>query len=91
MHCQGHSKGNTLPEEGNRLADYEARLAAERKDPVVTPLIANEGHTGKPVNSDPSDYKWIQDNKGKLLENGWGQLETDQLVIPERALKHCEI
>ncbi|XP_009957622.1 PREDICTED: uncharacterized protein LOC104352875 [Leptosomus discolor] len=30
MHCQGHMKGNTDPERGNRLADIEAKQAAER-------------------------------------------------------------
>lgn len=89
MHCRGHSKGNTLPEESNKLAAYEARLAAERKEPVVTALIPTEVDTRQPINYQPSDYKWIQDNRRKLLENGWGQLETGRLVIPEKALKHC--
>ncbi|KAK4811076.1 hypothetical protein QYF61_016362 [Mycteria americana] len=34
MHCKGHQKGNTDREVGNKLADYEARQAAEQGDPL---------------------------------------------------------
>ena len=30
MHCKGHQRGNTDREVGNKLADYEARRAAEQ-------------------------------------------------------------
>ncbi|KAF1543423.1 hypothetical protein FQV10_0005190, partial [Eudyptes schlegeli] len=31
MHCRGHQKGEAKFEKGNRLADIEARKAAERE------------------------------------------------------------
>lgn len=69
IHCQGHSKGNTLPEAGNKFADYEARIAAERNEPIVAALIPTAVSTKQPVKYQPSDYKWINENEKKLLEN----------------------
>ncbi|XP_068027103.1 uncharacterized protein [Melanerpes formicivorus] len=83
MHCKGHLKGNTIPEIGNRKADTEAKLAATRTREVkITALIPGELDTNIQPDYQESDHRWIRRNKGKILENGWGQLETGQLVIP---------
>ncbi|XP_064534309.1 uncharacterized protein LOC135425686 [Pseudopipra pipra] len=87
MHCKGHLKGNTVPEIGNRKADAEAKLAAARtKEVVITALIPEELNTDFQPDYQDSDHRWIQKNKGKLLDNGWGQLETGQLIIPEKLM-----
>ncbi|KAK4820003.1 hypothetical protein QYF61_017382 [Mycteria americana] len=39
MHCKGHQKGNTDREVGNKLADYEARQAAEQGQPIPWGII----------------------------------------------------
>ncbi|XP_059337086.1 uncharacterized protein LOC132078776 [Ammospiza nelsoni] len=83
MHCKGHLKGNTIPEIGNRKADTEAKLAATRKREVqIVALIPGELDTNIQPEYQESDHRWIQKNKGKLLDSGWGQLETGQLIIP---------
>ncbi|XP_059347584.1 protein NYNRIN-like [Ammospiza nelsoni] len=83
MHCKGHLKGNTIPEIGNRKADTEAKLAATRKREVeIVALIPGELDTNIKPEYQESDHRWIQKNKGKLLDSGWGQLETGQLIIP---------
>ncbi|XP_054373743.1 uncharacterized protein LOC118701486 [Molothrus ater] len=83
MHCKGHLKGNTTPEVGNRKADAEAKLAAARTGEVnITALIPGELDVNLQPNYQESDHRWIQRNKGKLLDSGWGQLETGQLIIP---------
>lgn len=41
MHCRGHLKGNTDQEKGNRLADYEAKQAAERMQKILTLIPDN--------------------------------------------------
>ncbi|XP_054145941.1 uncharacterized protein LOC128946025 [Melozone crissalis] len=83
MHCKGHLKGNTIPEIGNRKADTEAKLVAIRnKEAEIAALIPGELDINIQPDYQESDHKWIQRNKGKILENGWGRLETGQLVIP---------
>ncbi|XP_068026767.1 uncharacterized protein [Melanerpes formicivorus] len=83
MHCKGHLRGNTIPEIGNRKADTEAKLAATRTREVkITALIPGELDTNIQPDYQESDHRWIRRKKGKILENGWGQLETGQLVIP---------
>jgi len=39
MHCRGHLKSNTDQERGNRLADYEAKQAAERMQKILTLIL----------------------------------------------------
>ncbi|XP_058680545.1 uncharacterized protein LOC131571793, partial [Ammospiza caudacuta] len=83
MHCKGHLKGNTIPEIGNRKADTEAKLAATRnREAEIAALIPGELDINIQPDYQESDHRWIQRNKGKILENGWGRLETGQLVIP---------
>ncbi|XP_039235397.1 uncharacterized protein LOC120322909 [Pipra filicauda] len=78
MHCKGLLKGNTVPEIGNRKADAEAKLAAARTGEVnIATLVPGEPDTNFQPDCQESDHRWIQKNKGKLLDNGWGQLETD--------------
>lgn len=81
-------KGNTLPEADNKVANYEARITSERNEPLVAALIPTAVSTKQPVKYQLSDYKWINENKGKLLENGWGQLATGELIIPEKLMRH---
>lgn len=83
MHYKGHLKGDTIPEIGNRKADAEAKLAAARAEEIkVAALVPGELDTNFRPEYQESDHRWIQKNKGKMLENGWGQLETGQLIIP---------
>ncbi|KAJ7414945.1 Pol polyprotein [Willisornis vidua] len=83
IHCKGHLKGNTDPEIGNRKADAEAKLAATKgQGLLVTALIPGELDTDFQPEYRETDHKWIQRNKGKLLDSGWGQMETGQLILP---------
>ncbi|KAF4803651.1 hypothetical protein TURU_014336 [Turdus rufiventris] len=77
LHCQGHSRGNTIPE-GNRLADYEARLAAERKELVVTALISTEVDTGQPLG-----FGLRSDNRQELIGWDWWGSDRDTLSQPD--------
>ncbi|KAK4811223.1 hypothetical protein QYF61_022120 [Mycteria americana] len=58
MHCKGHQKGNTDREVGNKLADYEARQAAEQAEydekdqKLITDLEAKIGLSGWAVLKD---------------------------------------
>lgn len=78
MHCKGHLKGNTTPKVGNRKADAEAKLAAARTR-KITALIPGELDINLQPNYQESDHRWIQKDKGKLLDSEWGQLETGHL------------
>ncbi|KAJ7409383.1 hypothetical protein BTVI_56551 [Pitangus sulphuratus] len=79
IHCQGHLKGNTVPEIGNRKADAEDKLAAARgKKLPVAALVPEKLDTDKQAEYQESDYKWIHENGGKLLDSGWGQLQRGQ-------------
>jgi len=41
VHCRGHMKGNTDQERGNRLADFEAKQAAERMQDILALVPGN--------------------------------------------------
>lgn len=58
------------------MTDFAAGIAAKRNEPLVAALIPPAVSTKQPVKHQPSDYKWINENKGKLLESGWGQLNN---------------
>ncbi|XP_074911884.1 uncharacterized protein LOC142043934 isoform X2 [Buteo buteo] len=57
MHCRGHQKGNTDPEIGNRLADYEARRVAEEVKTEALSLIP-DGKIQTIFSGQPLEEKW---------------------------------
>lgn len=54
----------------------------------MTAIIPTVVSTKQPVKYQYSDYKWIDENKGKHLENGGGQLERAQLLITGKLMRH---
>lgn len=84
MHCRGHQKGDTDPEVGNRLADYEARRVAEKAK--VCSLIPDGKvqlvSSGQAPRYSKEDQKLIEDLKGKQGSEGWARLEDGRIVVP---------
>eukprot|EP00075_Anas_platyrhynchos_P014162 XP_027303415.1 LOW QUALITY PROTEIN: uncharacterized protein LOC113840872 [Anas platyrhynchos] len=68
MHCRGHQRGSTDFEIGNRLADKEARRAAERGQVEVLALIPDGKiqtlEKGQAPKYSKEDLKLIEDLKG---------------------------
>ncbi|NXU46847.1 POL3 protein, partial [Drymodes brunneopygia] len=87
MHCRGHQKGNTDQEIGNRLADQEAKRAAEQEIEIGS-LIPD----GKPVNFNENpeyskeDLKLANDLRGKR-RGDWIHLDEGQVLVPSNLLR----
>lgn len=75
MHCWGHQKGTADFEIGNRLADQEAKRAAEITEVKVLSLIPDGKIQTIDMNQKPNytkeDLKLIEDLKGKMKPDGW--------------------
>ncbi|KAK4810899.1 hypothetical protein QYF61_013307 [Mycteria americana] len=82
MHCKGHQKGNADREVGNKLADYEARQAAEQAEydeknqKLITDLEAELGLSGWAVLKDnriiiPFRLLWVL-TKTEHDKTHWG-------------------
>nr|XP_038025432.1 uncharacterized protein LOC119714306 [Anas platyrhynchos] len=86
MHCRGHQRGSTDFEIGNRLADKEARKAAERGQVEVLALIPDGKiqtlEKGQAPKYSKEDLKLIEDLKGKLNVDGWAHLKDNRVVMP---------
>nr|XP_038025352.1 uncharacterized protein LOC119714290 [Anas platyrhynchos] len=86
MHCRGHQRGSTDFEIGNRLADKEARRAAERGQVEVLALIPDGKiqtlEKGQAPKYSKEDLKLIEDLKGKLNVDGWAHLKDNRVVMP---------
>ncbi|XP_049649628.1 protein NYNRIN-like [Accipiter gentilis] len=90
MHCRGHQKGNTDPEIGNRLADYEARRVAEEVEAETLSLIPDGKiqtvSTNQKPNYSKEDLKLIEDLDGKVESDGWVRLADNRIVIPSNLI-----
>ncbi|XP_064325977.1 uncharacterized protein LOC135316457 [Phalacrocorax carbo] len=85
MHCKGHQKGNTDREVGNKLADHEARQAAEQGE--VLGLIPEKSlPLPEIVEYDEKDQKLITDLKAEIGPTGWAMLKDNKIVVPFRIL-----
>ncbi|KAK1204014.1 POL5 protein, partial [Pygoscelis papua] len=88
MHCRGHQKGEAKFEKGNRLADVEARKAAERKMVEGLTLIPDGKvqtiTTMGPPKYGKEDYKLIHDLKGKEDTNGWAWTPERKIIVPSK-------
>ncbi|NXW52150.1 POL3 protein, partial [Nyctiprogne leucopyga] len=91
MHCKGHQKGDTDPEIGNRLADYEARQVAEKAVSTELSLIPDgklQTVSNNPVpHYSKEDLKLIEDLKAEIKPSKWAQLEDDRLVVPSNLIR----
>lgn len=85
MRCRGHQRGNSAQEQGNRLTDQEARMAAEtgmtlslipkRKLPLPEQAKYNE-----------KDLRLTEELKAKVDIKGWAILTDKRRVVPFSAL-----
>ncbi|KAK4811194.1 hypothetical protein QYF61_019825, partial [Mycteria americana] len=95
MHCRGHLKGNTDQEKGNRLADYEAKQAAERMQKILTLIPDNRSRSlGDQENVEYSraDKELIEEMGGQVPSKGWAHLSDGRIIIPAKQVtQQCEI
>ncbi|KAK4811278.1 hypothetical protein QYF61_023330 [Mycteria americana] len=87
MHCRGHLKGNTDQEKGNRLADYEAKQAAERMQKILTLIPDNRSRSlGDQENVEYSraDKELIEEMGGQVPSKGWAHLSDGKIIIPAK-------
>ncbi|XP_072717160.1 uncharacterized protein [Ciconia boyciana] len=85
-HCRGHLKGNTDQEKGNRLADYEAKQAAERMQKILTLIPDNRSRSlgdHENVEYSRADKELIEEMGGQVPSKGWAHL-SDGRIIPNR-------
>ncbi|KAK4810860.1 LOW QUALITY PROTEIN: hypothetical protein QYF61_008832 [Mycteria americana] len=95
MHCRGHLKGNTDQEKGNRLADYEAKQAAETMQKILTLIPDNRSRSlGDQENVEYSraDKELIEEMGGQVPSKGWAHLSDGRIIIPAKQVtQQCEI
>ncbi|KAK4810474.1 LOW QUALITY PROTEIN: hypothetical protein QYF61_004254 [Mycteria americana] len=87
MHCRGHLKGNTDQEKGNRLADYEAKQAAETMQKILTLIPGNRSRSlGDQENVEYSraDKELIEEMGGQVPSKGWAHLSDGRIIIPAK-------
>ncbi|KAK4810533.1 hypothetical protein QYF61_004496 [Mycteria americana] len=87
MHCRGHLKGNTDQEKGNRLADYEAKQAAERMQKNLTLIPDNRSRSlGDQENVEycRADKELIEEMGGQVPSKGWAHLSDGRIIIPAK-------
>ncbi|KAK4811134.1 hypothetical protein QYF61_019765, partial [Mycteria americana] len=85
MHCKGHQKGNTDREVGNKLADYEARQAAEQGE-ILSLIPEKSLPLPESAEYDEKDQKLITDLEAKIGLSGWAVLKDNRIIIPFRLL-----
>ncbi|RMC09951.1 hypothetical protein DUI87_12738 [Hirundo rustica rustica] len=90
MHIKAHQKVSSELEEGNMLADREAKEAAkgEVPDKAVEAALIPEGKVsmeGKPVYN-KKDKKLIKVEKASYNQEGWAVTEEGKLVVPSYLL-----
>ncbi|KAK4810386.1 hypothetical protein QYF61_022092 [Mycteria americana] len=86
MRCKGHQKGNTDREVGNKLADYEARQAAEQGDETLSLIPEKSLPLPESSEYDEKDQKLITDLEAKIGLSGWAVLKDNRIMIPFRLL-----
>ncbi|KAK4824938.1 hypothetical protein QYF61_021558 [Mycteria americana] len=74
MHCRGHLKCNTDQEKGNRLADYEAKQAAERIQKILTLIPDNRSR----------NLELTEEMGGQVPSKGWAHLSDGRIIIPAK-------
>ncbi|KAK4822132.1 hypothetical protein QYF61_010255 [Mycteria americana] len=87
MHCRGHLKGNTDQEKGNRLADYEAKQAAERMQKILTLIPDNRSRSlGDQENVEycRADKELIEEMGRQVPSKGWAHLSDGRIIIPAK-------
>ncbi|KAK4811058.1 hypothetical protein QYF61_016344 [Mycteria americana] len=87
MHCRGHLKGNTDQEKGNRLADYEAKQAAERMQKILTLIPDNRSRSlgdQENVAYSRADKELIEEMGGQVPSKGWAHLSDGRIIIPAK-------
>ncbi|RMC21889.1 hypothetical protein DUI87_02760 [Hirundo rustica rustica] len=90
MHIKAHQKVSSELEEGNMLADREAKEAAkgEVPDKAVEAALIPDGKIsieGKPVYN-KKDKKLIKVEKASYNQEGWAVTEEGKLVVPSYLL-----
>ncbi|RMB90871.1 hypothetical protein DUI87_32704 [Hirundo rustica rustica] len=90
MHIKAHQKVSSELEEGNMLADREAKEAAkgEVPDKAVEAALIPDGKVsieGKPVYN-KKDKKLIKVEKASYNQEGWAVTEEGKLVVPSYLL-----
>ncbi|RMC04030.1 hypothetical protein DUI87_19367 [Hirundo rustica rustica] len=87
MHIKAHQKVSSELEEGNELADREAKEAAKGEITIEGALIPDGQVSleGKPVYT-RKDRKLIQDQGGKYNQEGWAITAGGIIVIPSHLL-----
>ena len=91
MHCRGHQKGNADFEIGNRLADQEAKWAAEIIEVKAMSLIPDGKiqtmYRDQKPNYTKEDLKLIEDLKGTRKQDGWVYLKDNRVIIPSNLIR----
>ncbi|XP_059687384.1 LOW QUALITY PROTEIN: uncharacterized protein LOC132319767 [Gavia stellata] len=85
MHCKGHQKGNTAQEVGNKLADYEAKRAAEQGE-VLSLVPERALPLPDLVDYDEKDLRLIKDLEAEAESSGWAKLKDTRIIVPFRIL-----
>jgi hypothetical protein len=86
MHCRGHQRVTDNVSRGNRLADQEAKRAAEElsftealeqtvKLLLVLELLPTPNYTKE-------EEQWAKDEKGIKDKGGWWKLPDQRLFVP---------
>lgn len=87
MHCRGHRRGDSDPEVGNRLADGEAKRAAEGA--MIQALIPDGAPIGSELTPKYSreDKKLIDDLGGTLNQEGWATAKDNRIILPSNLVR----
>lgn len=80
-------KANSESQEGNELADREAKEAARGEITTEGDLIpdGNISVEGKP-NYNREDQKFITDQDGTFNEEGWASRSQGRIIVPSSSL-----
>ncbi|XP_033929204.1 protein NYNRIN-like [Melopsittacus undulatus] len=87
MHVKAHQKVSSMQEEGNELADREAKEAAKR-EVIIEGALISDGNIpleGKP-NYNKEDQKLITDKDGILNKEGWPRTPQGKIIVPSSLL-----
>ncbi|XP_010560459.1 PREDICTED: uncharacterized protein LOC104828476 [Haliaeetus leucocephalus] len=87
MHCRGHQKGNTEQEIGNKLADHEAKQAAEQAEARTLTLIPDGklqtlNLESESVNYSEEDRDLINSLGEKEQTDAWVYRPDGRIIIP---------
>ena len=89
MHCRGHLKGNTDQEKGNRLADHEAKQAAERMQKILTLIPDNRSRNlddQENIEYSKADKELIEEIGGQVPSRGWAHSSDGRIIIPAKQI-----